>query len=157
MAIINFKSVGKTREQKKTNELKKAAIPIGIATPLRPGSDDLFAMHYNLADQVADNLRNLILTNWGERVGLYNFGGNLRPILSDFVSQDDFDAKATERILSAVNKWMPYVVLETFESSIDRVQNNSSNGTAVVKMTIVYSVPSLQVTRRALEVTMYAM
>ena len=154
---ISFKSVGKTREQRIANALNNSPTPIGIVTPLRFGQNTLFAMHYSLADSVNDNLRNLILTNWGERLGLYDFGANLRPLLSDYVSQDDFDAKAVERISGAVAKWMPYVSLETFESVVDRQANASSQGTAVIKLMIVYSIPALQVLRRGLEVTLYVM
>lgn len=154
---ISFKSVGKTREQRTANALNNSRTPIGIMTPLRFGTDTLFAMHYSLADTTADNLKNLILTNWGDRVCTYDFGANLRPILSEFVSQDDFDAQAVERINGAVSKWMPYISLETFESKIDNQANTSSNGTAVVVMTVTYSIPALQVEKRSLEVTLYAM
>ena len=154
---ISFKSVGKTREERVASSLNNSPTPIGIVTPLRFGTDNFFAMHFSLADAVDDNLRNLLLTNWGERLGLYDFGANLRPLLSDFVDQDDFDARAVERINGAVTKWMPYVSLETFESKVDRNANTSSSGTAVIRLEIVYSVPALQVEKRTLEVTLYVM
>lgn len=154
---ISFKSVGKTKEQQVVQSLNNSPTPIGIATPLKFGNDTLFNVHYSLADQVHDNLKNLIQTNWGDRLGLYDLGANLRPLLSEFVSKDDFDGKAIERISGAVGKWMPYISLETFDSSIDRIANSSSGGTAVVKLTIVYSVPALEIRRRALEVTLYVM
>ena len=89
--------------------------PIGIKTPLRPGGNNgIFDGHFVLKDQVKDNLRNLMLTNWGERLGLYNFGANLRPLTTEIVGQDSFDAQATERSKGAVDRWMPYVSLDTF-------------------------------------------
>lgn len=154
---ISFKSVGKTREERVASALNNSPTPIGIVTPLRFGTDNFFAMHFSLADTVDDNLRNLILTNWGERLGLYDFGANLRQLLSDFVSQDDFDSQAVERISGAVSKWMPYISLETFDSKVDRNAGSSAGGTAVIVLTIGYSVPALQVESRALEVTLYVM
>lgn len=152
MPTYSFRSAGKTREQKKIEELTKSPTPIGIKTPLRLGTDHIFEVTYSLADQVHDNLRNLILTNWGERLGLYDFGANLRPLTTEFVSQTDFDSQAIERISKAVNRWMPYVVLDTFESSVDRTSNTH---TAIITITVVYSVPSLNVSTRGLAVTLY--
>lgn len=151
---ISFKSVGKTREERLAQQLIVSATPIGIKTPLKPGSQEgIFAMHFNLADQMHDNLRNLILTNWGERLGLYDFGANLRPLTTELVSQDDFDAQAIERISGAVQRWMPFISLETFESNIDRINNQN---TAIIKMNVTYNIPSLNIFQKTLEVTLYA-
>lgn len=156
MPVISFKSVGTTRKQRQDNGLASTPLPIGIKTPLRSGHDEgIFAMNYTLADQVHDNLRNLILTNWGERLGLYDFGANLRPLLSEFVSQDSFDAQAVERISAAVSRWMPYVSLDNFLSEVDR--RRDSNGTAIIRVTITYNIPTLNVLNRGLEVTLYVL
>lgn len=151
---ISFRSVGRTREERVVQELVQSPTPIGIVTPLRPGAQEgIFAMHFSLADQMHDNFRNLIMTNWGEKLGLYDFGANLRPLMSELVSQDDFDAQAVERISGAVQRWMPFISLETFESIVDHKHNEN---TAVIKLRIAYSIPGLNVTQRALEVTLYA-
>ena len=110
-------------------------------------------MSYNLADQVHDNLRNLLQTNWGERLGFYDFGANLRPLTTEFVSQDDFDSQAIERIAAAVGRWMPYVSLDEFLSDIDRTENKN---TAVIRITITYSISALNVLKKSLQVTLYA-
>lgn len=102
---------------------------------------------------MADNLRNLIMTNWGERLGLYNFGANLRPLTTNLVSQDDFDSAAISSIKSAVQTWMPYIDLQNFTSSINRTQNQN---TAVIVLTITYNIPNLNVSNQQLQVTMYA-
>lgn len=156
MGTISFRSVGTTRSTRKDNALNVTATPIGIKTPLIPGGDEgIFAMNYVLADQVHDNLRNLLMTNFGERLGLYDFGANLRPLLSEYVSQEDFDASAVERISGAVSRWMPYISLENFLSEINR--NGNSTGLAVIRLTITYNIPTLNVLRRALEVTLYVL
>jgi phage baseplate assembly protein W len=110
-------------------------------------------MNYSLADQFADNLRNLIMTNWGERLGQYNFGANLRPVTTELSSQDDFDTEAIARIRSAVQTWMPFIDLQDFSSSIDRSGNKN---TAIINVNITYNIPDLGVSNKGLQITLYA-
>lgn len=153
MATYSFKSVGKTQTQTKDEELVSTQIPFGIKTPMQIGGPEgIFAMNYDLADQFADNLRNLLQTNWGERLGIYNFGANLQPLTTEFVSQDDFDAAAIERIKTAVGKWMPFIDLEDFSSTIDR-ENNVNTG--IVNIVVTYNIPALDVKKKAVQVTLY--
>lgn len=154
MTTISFKSVGKTQADRVAQQLVQSPTPISIKTPLKLGNQEgIFAMHFSLADAMHDNLRNLVLTNWGERLGLYDFGGNLRPLTTELVSVEDFDGQAIERISGAVQKWMPFITLETFQSTIDRINNKN---TAIIKITIVYNIPALNVFNKALEVKLYA-
>ncbi len=84
MGSFNFKSSGQTQEQKLIETLTVSKTPIGIKTPLQISdgeNTEILVTYDNLADTVNDNLRNLLLTNWGERVGLYDFGANLRPLM----------------------------------------------------------------------------
>lgn len=155
MASYSFKASGKTHEQRLAEALQKSPTPIGIKTPLRPGTTEgVFAMHFNIADAVHDNLRNLILTNHGERVMLADFGANLRPLTTELVSADDFDAAAIDRIRTAAALWMPFVELEDYSSTVDRT--DIRNTTAIV-LTITYNVPSLGIKRRALQVTLHVL
>ena len=153
MGSYNFKSSGQTQTQRIVETLRQSPVPIGIKTPLRPGSTEgVFAMHFNLADAVHDNLRNLLLTNFGERLGIYNFGANLRPLTTEFVSQDNFDAEAVQRIKSAIAQWMPYVEPEDY---ISTVNHNDNKNTAVINITVVYNIAALSVKKRALQITLY--
>lgn len=153
MGQFSFKSSGVTKDQQITNALVVTPTPIGIKTPLVLGDDDLLKTNTDLGTQLSDNLRNLILTNWGEHLGLYNFGANLRPLTTDLVSQDDFDAQAITRIRNAVQRWMPFIDLQDFLSEVDRTQNQH---TAVIQLTITYNIPSLNVVGKKLQVTLYA-
>ena len=154
MASYSFKSVGKTQERSKLEILKTTQIPYGIKTPLQLGTTEgILSMNYSLESQFADNLRNLLLTNWGERLGIYKFGANLKPITTELVSQDDFDGEAISRIKSAVEKWMPFIDLEDFSSVIDR---NENKNTATIKITISYNISALQVINKSLQIVLYA-
>lgn len=153
MASYSFKSSGKTRQKAKEEETISSPIPYGIKTPLKLGSSEgIFEMNYSLEDQFADNLRNLILTNWGERLGLYSYGANLRPLTTEFASQEDFDNAAIERIRTAVETWMPFIDLEDFSSSVDRMENKN---TGVIKLNITYNIPDLKVTGKGLQIVLY--
>lgn len=156
MARISFKDVG---IQGLDNEIQsvdeKPRIPIGIKTPLeldQSDSDAIFKMHFNLADQVSDNLRNLILTNNGERLAFPDFGANLRPLLTEFPNKDSFDATAMQRIKKSVAKYMSYVNLVAYESKFDRYENVY---TGIYRLLIVYAVPNLNIPETPLEVTLY--
>ena len=155
MASFSFKSSGKTQVQSVAEKVETSASPVGIKTPLRLGSaEGIFEMTYDMADQVGDNLRNLLLTNTGERLGLCNFGANLRPLMSEFTTQENFDVEATTRIKAAVSKWMPYIELDSFLSEVNR---NDNKNTAVIDVTVTYNVPALNLKDRKIQVVLYAM
>lgn len=155
MGNFNFKSVGKTVEQTINQKTLIAKTPTlyGIKTPLRCTGEYVFDVTYSLSQQLGDNLRNLILTSFGERLGLYNYGANLRPLLFEYTSLDDFDSKCIGNINSAVNLWMPYIILNNFVSSIDSTQ--SSKGIDAIRLYITYDVPSLNLKEQAIEVILY--
>ena len=153
MGSFSFKSSGVTQADAIANELVVTPTPIGIKTPVSLGNDDLVTTSTDLVVQLTDNLRNLILTNWGERLGFYQFGANLRPLMADLVNVDDFDSAAIDRIKEAVGRWMPYIDLQDFISSSDRTQNLN---TAVIQLTITFNIPSLKVIGKKLQVALYA-
>lgn len=153
MGQFSFKSSGTTQAEKLDNQLVVTATPIGIKTPLALGDDDLLKTNSDLSAQISDNLRNLILTNWGERLGFYDFGANLRSLMTDLVSQDDFDTQAISRIREAVKRWMSYIDLQDFVSVVDNTQNQH---TAVIHLTITYNIPNLGINNKKLQVTLYA-
>lgn len=151
MTVISFKNVGIKKFQTESDVLQRSLKPIGIKTPIEYGQqgEGIFHMHYDLRDQIADNLRNLVLTNHGERLALYDFGADLRPLLTEFSNKDNFDGEAMIRINTAVSKYMPYVTLVGFDSKPD-YENNQFVGK--ISIIIVYSVPDLNVFEKNLNV-----
>ncbi|MAE82830.1 MAG: hypothetical protein CMB80_08860 [Flammeovirgaceae bacterium] len=150
----NFKSVGKSTlevQQLALNEQKE--LLIGFKTPLEFGSsnDGLLKMHTKLANQVADNFRNMLLTNHGERLGLYTFGANLRELLFELGSENG-DTEAMSRIQQATNDFMPYVVLQNFIPTIDQ---DTQSGIANIKIQIMYDLPLLDSFNRSIELTLF--
>lgn len=117
----------------KTLEIQRK--PIGIKTPLEKGNfhsgESLFKMHFNISDQIIDNLKNLIMTQKGERLGFPNYGTNLNKIYSNTsLSEEEIANIASREISNVVKRFMPSISLNQFysqkvESSADG--NNISN------------------------------
>lgn len=146
----SFKSVGATLDSVTSNQVEVEPPPIGIKTPMNLGSgtDGLFAMHRRLDDNIADNLRNLLLTNRGERLLDYNFGANLREIVFELGTEDG-DAEAIRRISIAISTYMPFVSPDTFESFIEKQDEDS---TQKVGIRVAYTVTGYENKPRQIEV-----
>lgn len=156
MTARSFKSVGITAANMTTQQTVAVAaqIPIGIVTPLQSGTQNegLLAMHYTVPNQMKNNLRDLIMTNWGERVGLYDYGANLEPLVMEYEKgKDAFDEAAMQRIAYAVGKYMPYVELEGFDS--EQREYTTQLGMGLVIIYIDYSIPRAEVSTTRLKVT----
>lgn len=155
MTVLSFKSVGKTTTTVQAETLEVSPLPVGIQTPVRSPvveTDGIFAMHYEIPDQINDNLKNLIETNWGERLGLYDFGANLRELLFEITAREDFESEVMQRIKQTVEKWMPYVSLNGFELNQDYEERDK---TGVIRFRIMYDLPLLSITDQALDIIMY--
>jgi len=152
----SFKSSGETLESRSARQSsKKNEIPIGIKTPMELGSgaDGVFKMNTNLMKQVEDNFRNMIQTNHGERLGLYDFGANLHELAFELGSNENFDEEAIQRISATTKKYMPFIDLLEFEPIVERAENQH---TARVGVRISYSIPKLNVEDRRIDVIIYA-
>lgn len=150
----SFTSVGETPSQVR-QRISQAVTnpPIGIVTPMElgGGSDGLLKMHRDLGNTIADNLRNLIMTNYGERLFDYNFGANLRELTFE-LGNEEIDVEAVRRIKQASDRYLPFISLETFEPFNLYTQENSL---ARVGVRISYRVPLIDNKLRGIEVTLY--
>jgi hypothetical protein len=81
----------------------------------------------------------------------YDYGGNLRPLVAEFTSKDNFDGEAMIRINTAVAKWMPFISLVGFDSK-PNLENNQVVG--IIEVLVVYSVPQLGIIEKALEIVL---
>lgn len=155
--VISFRNVGiREFETRQINTvLSQSTFPIGIKTPVSFGQRDegLFTMNTTLSEQIQDNLKNLVLTNHGERMALYDYGADLKSLATEYSAIDSFDSEAMVRINTAVAKYMPYVVLEGFRSE---VVADESRYTGLVRIYVHYSVPRVNIPTRVLEVSFYA-
>ncbi len=153
----SFEGVGETVEEyRQTNRVDSSIgemLPIGIKTPVELGTDKdgLLVMHYRIADTIKDNLRNLLLTNHGERLGQYDFGANLTELTFE-LGTDKFDTEAMLRISKAITKFMPYVQLLEYKPF-----NEKRDGAlARAGFSVSYSVPLAKLNNQKIELILYA-
>ena len=153
--VYDFKSVGLQQDKFQENFIDtQLSTPVGILTPVSfaqyGGAGSVFAMSTDLQVQIADNLRNLLVTNHGERLMLTDFGANLRPLAFELTSNTGID-EALMRISSAVSKFMPFVELQEFEPKVEKAENGDIIQVAI---RVGYSIPSIQVTGQQVKVVL---
>ena len=151
----SFQSVGDLDVDLRSNESVAEAekLPIGIKSPISFGNDDsLLLMHKNYTDQIADNFRNMIMTNWGERLGHYDFGANLQELLFEIGSENG-DTKAMARIARTTKKYMPFISLQNFEPFKEK---NDGNSMGKIAIRVTFAVPQIDKKQRAIEILLYA-
>jgi len=160
MANFNFKSSGTRISDRNVSPDKftKKLRDIGIKTPLTNNQErQIFDMHQSPVDQIKDNMRNLILTNAGERLGLYDFGADLNVLLFDLHNNTNVESEMVERIQKAVEKYMPGVsISEVSEVELDRHEKEEVNrmGMAKIRLRIIYDIPSARIGNQSIEVTL---
>lgn len=161
MTSFNFKSAGNRVSDREVNpKITKKERDIGFKTPLTNAQGrQLFDMHTDPAAQLKDNLKNLILTNAGERLGLYDFGADLNALLFDLSSDRNVEAEFVDRINIAVQKYMPGIEIdEVTEVELDRNEKEIANraGMAKIRLRIRFSIPAARIANQAIEVTLQA-
>ena len=155
MAERSFKNIGTTTGQLKAVTPTLPVYPIGIKTPMSlSGNGNPYQMHTSVDDQVKDNLRNMILTNWGERLGLYDYGANLRDVLADYSTNADLETSIMQSILRTVEKYMPFVTLDTF--SMENLPS-TRNGQAKIQILINYSVSKIGASNQNVKIILEVM
>ena len=83
---------------------------------------------------------------------LTDFGANIKPLAWELQSEGGINSALT-RIKTAVDKFMPFISLSTFEPLELR---NEDSSLAKVGCRITYSVPSINVTDQAIELTLFS-
>ena len=80
---------------------------IGLELPMRYGSAGFFKRTKTALEQTKSNIRNLISTQKGERLGNPNFGCDLRQVL--FEQEGDVESQIEETIRAAIDEFLPFV------------------------------------------------
>ena len=81
---------------------------IGLSLQIRRDKFNDFAMTKNSLEQAKHNLKNLLLTHVGERVGQPEFGSKLRALCFEQIT-DELPVKIEEEVKEAVSTWLPYI------------------------------------------------
>ena len=114
---------------------------IGLALPIKPDDNNVFSLTKNSYDQVQHNLRNLLLTNVGERVYQPEFGSRLRELCFEQLD-DTLPQRVEDEVRRAVNFWLPYVNIVEVETLTE--QDNKSKIFVRVKFSTTLNSGTLQ-------------
>ena len=146
MSEFKFNNSGiSIEEYKKRNRLRDKLenqnnnIPLGIKLPLERGyrtNETLFKMNFNRVDQINNNLKVLLVTKKGERLGFPDFGTNLISLYNRGDLESIEDAAMAE-ISSSINKYFPFISLDSFKSEYRQTEN----GDNYYEITISYEIP----------------
>jgi phage baseplate assembly protein W len=96
-----------------------------------------YTLNKTLKESIQQNLKNLLLTNPGEKVFDINFGVGIKSFLFENMS-DSFDSKITSRISTQVAKYMPFVNIK----KLDVTRSPDYNS---VSISLYYSVPTVSI------------
>ena len=114
---------------------------IGLALPIKPDDNNIFSLTKNSFDQVRHNLRNLLLTNVGERVYQPEFGSRLRELCFEQLDES-LPQRVEDEVRRAVNFWLPYVNIVEVETLTQ--EDNKSKIFVRVKFTTTLNSDTLQ-------------
>ena len=114
----------------------------GLKFPLtyKDGRDGFFPRAKTLTDQAYSNLKNLLLTRKGERLGQPTFGSDLWNIIFEQITPDTFD-NVKNTIKSAIEIWLPYISVE----DINVFTENNNPNTIIVNLEFSVNVNDEQV------------
>lgn len=152
--LFNFRSSGTKVSDRKFTKKISVNRNIGFSTPLSEG-DDIFSMHVNPVKQLSDNFRNMLMTNNGERLFRYSFGANLKSLVFEFSTHENFIAILTEQIVETTTQLMPLIQINDIKVIAgDKNTKRDYNDFGVARITIrvSYTIPKLSSPMMAIEV-----
>jgi phage baseplate assembly protein W len=104
---------------------------IGLSLPLQMGTNT-FNQTYNNLEQLKSNVKNLLLTNRGERLAQPLFGTNLRELLFE-QNDGDIKSKIYDSIESAIEFWLPQLEINSIDiESTDRMKDEYALNVSIV-------------------------
>ena len=99
---------------------------IGIELPLNHNKEGFFKQTKTSLEQTKSNIKNLLLTRRGERLGNPTFGSDLFAVLFE-QEGDDIESKVEETIRSAMSEWLPFVIINNIETKFSTTNKNAIN------------------------------
>ena len=115
---------------------------IGISLPLDYGSNGFFNQTRTTLQQVRHNIKNLLLTIKGERLGNPTFGSELMRVVFE-PDDSDIAAKAEEAIRSAISEWMSFVQVDEVNVTSDPYNQNQINVSIKFKLNMDNNVQTI--------------
>jgi hypothetical protein len=96
---------------------------VGVTLPFKYGTTGHFNQSKTIKEQAFSNLKNLVLTGKGERVGQPTFGCDVNRIIFEPITENTADA-IEESVRDAVSIWLPYIAVNNVFVSFDNQDTN---------------------------------
>ena len=107
------------------------SVAYGLASPTKKG-DVMFEQTFTSFDAAKSNLRNLLLTQHGERIMQPKFGTGLHSLLFNPID-DEFEANIQSTITESVNYWLPYIAIDEIEiEATDEMKDRNQVGLSIL-------------------------
>ena len=104
----------------------------GITLPIQSGNGTMFQQSYSSFEAAKSNLKNLLLTNKGERPFQPEFGTGLQALLFEPLVEGVLEEKLESAITTSVNFWLPYIDIDEIE--VQMTDEMKDRNTAVIKL-----------------------
>ena len=106
---------------------------IGIGLPLTYNKTGFFYKTKTSLEQAKSNIKNLLLTKKGERLGNPEFGSDLTSVIFE-QEGDDIESKVEEAIRSSMSRFLPFIIIDEIETAF------SDRNLNVVNVSISFSI-----------------
>jgi uncharacterized protein len=102
---------------------------VGVSLPFTIGNNGFFAVTYTTKEQIKSDLKNLILTNRGERLMQPEFGCNLRQAIFEQIDDGGVYEFIRTEIETSIQRWLPFIIVNNIEvySDSNSKDNNKVN------------------------------
>jgi phage baseplate assembly protein W len=120
-------------------------MPIGLTVPFTQstGSLGVLAFTDDEVEAAKQNIKSLLVTNWGDRPMHFHLGCNFVEFLFEPLKNDVLRQKMSDRVVDQLQKWLPFVRLQdlviTFHEDDSRVP---ANGVGVAMKFFLVSKPT---------------
>ena len=101
-------------------------IYIGLKLPLTQGGSSIFAQTKTTFEQAKHNIRNLLLTIPGERLGQPEFGSDLHHLVFEQMDEN-FEDIIDASIRNSLKTWLPYINIKNINFEHGKVSENQIN------------------------------
>ena len=105
---------------------KNEDVYIGVGLPLTHNKSGFFYRTKTSLEQTKSNIKNLLLTKKGERLGNPEFGSDLFRVVFE-QEGDDIETKVEEAIRSAMSRFLPFILIDEIETQFSTTNKNALN------------------------------
>ena len=149
----NFKGGSTPITQRVQTQVISTPIPYGVVTPLQlpNNTGETLKTTTDIVEGVVDNFKNMLLTNYGERLGKPNFGANLNALLTERLSQEEWNLRASNQIRTTTQIYMPYITITSIASGIIKAENDGFSRTLI---SVIFSIPAVGVQDKRVDITL---